>query len=196
MEDLHNQIVLAQKVEVMPGLFVGSQWNFEDANSGLIDFEKDPYFATNHWHPLDWRILHVAKEPYHRKFVGYKGRAAPKDSDEYLIAIRGHRMALNLIDSPDPACIPIECIQAGVNWILGGMDLRRNVFVHCNMGVSRSPSLAMIAMARICEIPTDLKGARAEFEKRYDRYMPGEGMSKFLEKNWDLLIKGEEDGSL
>lgn len=44
----------------------------------------------------DWMVLHAAKEPWHREFVGYSGRGAPKDSPEYLWALRGNRLALNL----------------------------------------------------------------------------------------------------
>jgi hypothetical protein len=48
-----------------------------------------------------WFVVHACKEPYHRKELGYTGRAAPKEHPEYLICRRPGRLILNLIDPPN-----------------------------------------------------------------------------------------------
>lgn len=186
MIDLHDEIVLATPVEVMKDVWVGTQAAFENGATGWIfePTEENPDRFAEH----EWQVLHAAKEPYHRQFVGYTGRGAPKDSDEYLVAVRGNRMALNLIDVPNPRYIPIIPIHEGVQWVIRGLDMGRKVYVHCNMGVSRSPSIAMIVMARLGELSTDLEDARREFVGIYDRYMPGEGITGFLDLHWDKLV--------
>lgn len=181
MKDLYGEIVLAPPVEVMDFLFVGSQYNFE--RDGQI-FEDRSY---QNWESDLWRILHATNEPYHREFVGYTDRWAPPGPEQFY-AIRGHRMALNLDDATDPEHICFECVDAGVKWIRGGLEAGKAMFCHCNMGVSRSPSIAMVTMASLGELSHDISEARAEFKQRYDRFLPGQGMSLFVERNWERLI--------
>jgi hypothetical protein len=76
--------------EIHPHLFVGSEQDYESVVSKQAG----------------WRVVHACKEPYHRRALGYSGRAAPKTHPEYLIARRGDRLILNLVDAPDPAYIP------------------------------------------------------------------------------------------
>ena len=128
-------------VQVFPGLFVGTQSDYE---SGLHLSTNDGRWGRQ---ILEWAFIHAAKEPYHREFLGYTGRAAPKDDPEYLFARRGFRLALNLVDAPDPAYIPKVVIDAALAFIDEHGAKGRNVFIHCNMGVSRAPSIAFLWMA-------------------------------------------------
>jgi hypothetical protein len=46
-----------------------------------------------------WYVISAAKDPWHRKALGYTSQGAPKDHPEYLIANRDQHMILNLVDS-------------------------------------------------------------------------------------------------
>lgn len=88
-------------IEIAKNLFVGNQNDYEN----LVKFRND------------FSVVHACKEPYHRKALGYLGRGAPKNHPEYLIARRGNRLILNLIDVVDPNYIPEEIIFKAVSFI-------------------------------------------------------------------------------
>jgi hypothetical protein len=50
-----------------------------------------------------WAVVHPFKEPYHRQALGYTGRAAARNHPEYLVARRGLRLILNMVDVDNPA---------------------------------------------------------------------------------------------
>jgi len=69
-------------IEVYLNLFVGDQSDYE------INV------ATQE----GWAVVHACKEPYHRQALGYRVRGAPKDHPEYLVARRGNRLILNIVE--------------------------------------------------------------------------------------------------
>ena len=83
-------------IGVFPNLFVGTQQDYE------LNVKSQP----------GWMVVHACKEPYHRQELGYTSQGAPKNHPEYLIARRGNRLILNLVDAPDPRYIPKEIIDA------------------------------------------------------------------------------------
>ena len=94
-------------------------------------------------HP-DGAIIHAAKERWHRDAVGYTGRGAPKDHPEYLVAIRGNEMMLNLVDAPKPEYIPQDCFFAAHlffsdHYLGDGTPM----LIHCNQGKSRGPGVLL-----------------------------------------------------
>lgn len=109
-------------VNVMGTLFIGSD---EDVSEFMEDYP-------------DGFIIHAAKEPWHRKAVGYKGRACPKDSPYYLYHETKDELTLNLVDAPDPKYISKRCFDKAEECIRANWALRRPVLVHCNQGRSRS----------------------------------------------------------
>ena len=120
-------------IEVKHNLFVG---NTNDC-IGLTDFA----------------ICHCAKEPYHRKFVGYKGRALDKEHSEYLYALRGNELALNIVDADSKEYFADEMIEEALSFIKFYLEHDKKVLCHCNVGGSRSPSLVMLSMRD--ELPED-----------------------------------------
>lgn len=82
--------------------------------------------------------IHAAKEPYHRKALGYTGRAAPKDDPEYLVAHRESFSAYNLVDSPKPEFIPRTIFENAAEVIQHQLDAGNTVLINCNQGKSRS----------------------------------------------------------
>lgn len=114
--------------EVWPGLYVGDQNDFESVVKFLPSFLEGKF-----------AVIHACKEPYHRQLLGYKGRGASKDHPEYLVARRGNRLYLNLIDGDNPDFVPNSAIEAALSFIDESLKKGNKVLVHCNQGESRSP---------------------------------------------------------
>ncbi len=153
-------------IEVHPLLHVGSELDYE----------------TVVRHRQDWRVVHACKEPYHRQALGYSGRAAPKGHPEYLIARRGSRLVLNLVDAPDPAYIPKEIIDAALEFIHQSLGDGANVLVHCNEGCSRAPSIALLyLLLHTDRLPhDDVDATLRAFRAIYPPFMPAGGVAGFI----------------
>ena len=157
----------------------------------LADFEElDPFGAGKADNAAgavsDWMVLHAAKEPFHREFVGYVERGAPKQSPEYLFARRGPRLALNFIDPPNASFIHDVMMNTAYDFIDEGVAAGRPVLVHCNKGESRAPGLVFLHMAR----PggrfegVRLSQALKEFCAIYPNFIPGPGVHEYITNNW------------
>lgn len=159
--------------EVAEKIFVG---NLEDSKQ----FEENE----------DWAIVHACKTPSHQQAVGYE-KSLPADHPNYLIYERGTDLYLNLVDMPkefspkytDPI------VKETFKFIKENTDEGRNVFLHCNNGGSRSPSLAMAYLAMKGLIPAGSYDKAAEaFIKIYPEFSPGTGISAYLRNNWERVM--------
>lgn len=150
-------------IEILPNLFIGT----------AFDYENDVKDVDG------WAVVHAAKEPYHRQLLGYTGRAAAKDHPEYLMAKRGDRLFLNLIDAPMVDFIPKEVIEAALNFISEKISEGKKVLVHCNLGESRAPTIGMLYMVKAGSFGKDFPTVVKEFKKIYPKYDPGVGMADF-----------------
>jgi hypothetical protein len=172
-------------IEVYPRLHVGSTADFTSLESmwdaGLIN-------------PQRWAVVHAAKEPYHRDFVGYVERAAPKDHPEYLFARRDNRLALNLIDVADVRFMPGPLWDAALTFITEQYMAGREVLIHCNQGGSRAPSLALLWLAGQdgwSDLP--FLEAEARFLELYPAYAPAAGPRDYVAQHWaDDLVTTED----
>jgi predicted protein tyrosine phosphatase len=166
-------------IEVHPNLFVGSQ----------VDYESDISSEPN------WSIVHACKEPYHRRALGYSGRAAAKEHPEYLMAFRGDRLILNLVDVEDPAYIRDEIMDSSVIFIHEHLKAGQRVLVHCNQGMSRSPSIAMLYLATHTErLSRDsFEQAFTSFREMYPPFSPAGGVLGFLRKRWKLWSRSNDE---
>lgn len=153
-------------IEVAPGIHVGSQ----------ADLEALP---DDH----GMAVVHACKEPFHRQALGYTGRAAPKDDPEYLFARRDDRLILNLVDVADPAYVRLEIMDAVVEFVGEMRAEGRPIVIHCNQGRSRSPTIAMLLMAK--SLPAKFEDAEEAFKQIYPDYDPASGMRGFARVNWD-----------
>lgn len=163
--------------EVYPSLFVGN--------------EADAYSVLNQ---SGWFVIHACKEPFHRQALGYSGRGALKTHPEYLIAKRDNRLILNLVDAADPAYIPKEIIDAAIEAIHQNI-LQRKVLVHCNQGMSRSPTIAFLYLARHTNVfsSDNLVTSLNEFKKLYPAYAPANGVEIFAQTNWNEYVKNNHE---
>lgn len=136
----------------------------------------------------DYTILAACKDGPngHRALLGYTTLGAPKDAN-YYFAQRGDWMALNLIDSNDPEMIPDAVIDAGLNFIKKTMDSGKKIFVHCNAGHSRSPSIVLMYLRAVGELPQGFSRAEHVFRTLYRKYDPGVGMRSHARERWRTL---------
>lgn len=154
--------------EVYPNLYVG---NGDDGNATI---GKE-----------GWFVLSAAKEPWHRKALGYETRGAPKEHPDYFAVDRGKHWILNLIDAADVAYIPEEVMKAAMRAIIYFLP-EHKVLVHCNQGQSRSPTIAMLYLQRFDPRFTGLSydDAVAKFKTIYPPYAPSKGMADYARQHW------------
>jgi len=161
-------------VEICKNLFIG---NADDYEQNVREQEG-------------WRVIHACKDPYHRKLLGYSGKGAPKDHPEYLKAIRGNCLFLNLVDAHDSKYIPKEIIDTAIQFIDASLKEERPCLVHCNLGESRSPSIGFLYLASKGLLKSkDFSEAEKEFKLIYPGYNPKSGIRGFIINNWDSYVK-------
>jgi predicted protein tyrosine phosphatase len=157
--------------EVFPCLFVGHQGDYECHVAGQ----------------RGWAVVHACKEPYHRRLLGYTTKGAPKGHPEYLYAVRGDRLYLNLVDVADPAYIQKELVEAAIGFIHEKLTAGRKVLVHCNQGESRGPGIALLYLLRHTRVlpKTSLADALGTFQRLYPAFRPSPGIVGYLAAHWD-----------
>lgn len=158
--------------EIIPNLFVGT----------LNDYEE---IKNNN----DFYTVIAAKEPYHRKAVGYSGRSCGKEHPEYLFAERERCLICNLVDVDNPEWISPIIISRALEFIentLGKLD--RQVLICCNQGHSRSATIGLLYMKHkgfFKDIP--FEEAETQYKRIYPEYEPAGGMRGFAVQNWEKI---------
>ena len=135
----------------------------------------------------DMAVIHACKIPCHQEAVGYTGNLDNTDPD-YLFLEEENDLYLNIIDPPIPL-FKLETFIEFLKFSKKHYDSGQKIFIHCNQGQSRAPSLALLFMSKCLPIISDksYKKARMEFKKIYPDYSPGKGIVIFLTKNWNKL---------
>ena len=158
-------------VEIDKNIFVGS----------LLDYQSIEY--NN-----EFCFVQACKEPCHRRALGYTGRSPEKTHPEYLIAFRPKKIILNMIDA-DKKYFTNILFEESINFIENKLKENCKILIHCNQGVSRSPSIGLLYLAIKNKIDSsDYESAKSDFMKIYPRYEP-KGIADFLSENWNLFIK-------
>jgi hypothetical protein len=155
-------------IEVYRNLFVGN-------DSSCFCSEKS-----------GWALVHACKIPCHQKAVGYIGSLSP-NHPYYLICEKPNHLFLNIIDPPRPM-FPSLLFTKSLDFIDYHIKDRK-VLVHCNNGLSRAPSIALLFLAkRIGKINNDsFQQAAIDFKKLYSHYQPGRGIATYLHQNWKVF---------
>lgn len=110
-----------------------------------------------------------------------------------LVYERENHLFINWVDARDEKYFDYE--GQGVNVVVSALDFiekwsaDRKVIIHCDEGKSRSPSIAMMYMAkRRKNIRNDQHiFAEREFSDIYFDYYPNEGIREFLFQNWHKI---------
>ncbi|MFH1802535.1 MAG: dual specificity protein phosphatase [archaeon] len=136
-----------------------------------------------------WAAIHACKSPCHQRIVGYKGNLNPRHPN-YLIKELENHLALNMVDMNTPLSPKFTnpIFSKALEFIKKHIS-DKNVLVHCNVGVSRSPAIALVYLAKVAgRISNDsYDDAKNEFSKRYPAYNPGPGIDFYLRRNWESL---------
>ncbi len=157
-------------IEVFENLFVGDQ----------------PAYHSIESTSKGWYIVQACKEPYHRRALGYGSRGAPKGHPEYYRAYRDNRMICNLVDAPDPKYFDEALMKEIIEFIHFHLGKRDKVLIHCNQGLSRSPSIAFFYLRQIGLYDgMNFEEAEVEFKKIYPPYSPMDGIRRFVFDHWD-----------
>lgn len=165
-------------VEIYNNLFIGNQ----------MDFEMSVKQQSG------WVVVHACKEPYHRQALGYSGRGCPKAHPEYLYALRGNRLILNLVDVEDPSWISPVIIDEAMSFLDTGLSKGYKALVHCNQGASRSAGIGLLYLAHIGQFTgMDFYAAEAKYKALYPPYQPAGGMRGFCVQNWAKHRKATEN---
>ena len=122
----------------------------------------------------------------HKETLGYNTRSAPKGPD-YLAVVSGRRMALNYIDNDDPNYIPEEMIKKGLRYIDEQLKAGHKILVACNAGHSRGPTMAMLYMRSIGELPYNFHQSARIFHGLYSHYDPDIGVKSFSMSHWGMF---------
>jgi hypothetical protein len=142
----------------------------------------------------DFSIVHACKDPCHKIGVGYQGNLSPNHPN-YLIKESSENLYLNLVDmnkiSPKYTNEPIN---KSILFIQRKLKEGKKVLIHCNIGQSRSCSIAMVYLARndiISKESFDL--ALTDFIKLYSNTNLGIGFRNYLSQNWDDLMRFKDE---
>lgn len=135
-------------------------------------------------------IVHAAKFPCHAAVVGYDGKTKIAPSHpEYLWAERPGHLVMNLIDPPVPL-FKIESFTMALDFLDIALGTEaQHALIHCNQGLSRAPSIALVYLAkRRGVLPDDsFFSAREIFLTKYPSYQPGHGLVMFLNERWSEI---------
>jgi predicted protein tyrosine phosphatase len=156
-------------IEIHNNLFIGNEMDYE----------------TNVKHQDGWAIVHACKEPYHRQAVGYSGRACAKTHPEYLLAHRGNRLMLNLVDVDNPDWVSPIIVDETMNFVDVNLSQGLKILIHCNQGMSRSAGLGLLYLAHSGYLRgMDFTDAEEQYIKIYPYYRPAEGIRGYCITNW------------
>jgi protein-tyrosine phosphatase len=131
-------------------------------------------------------VVHACKLPCHSKAVN--GKFLDRADPNYLSVRDPFNLYLNIVDPAIPLFF-IETFKIALSFMKEQWAAKRPILIHCNGGWSRSPSLALLFLAKITKTLPDHSylSASRPFLLLYPRFSPGAGIKKFLETHWQEL---------
>ena len=130
-------------------------------------------------------VLHACKYPCHANATGLP----PLGDSRYLAyRVSDADLTLNMIDPPVPL-FSVELFRVALDFLDERLALGP-VLIHCNQGLSRAPSLALVYLAkrtgphRDYGEPYSYEEAWRGFAAVYPAYAPGAGLVTFLTEHW------------
>ncbi|MDX6269887.1 MAG: hypothetical protein QOD28_1110 [Acidobacteriota bacterium] len=139
--------------------------------------------------PDNWATVHACKHPCHVRALNYTG-SLPQSHPNYLVAERDRDLFLNMVDM-ERELSPVftnPIMEAAMAFIEKHSSSQR-VLIHCNQGMSRAPSIALLHLARIGQIANEtFENAATSFKLKYPHYSPARGISLYMTRNWELIM--------
>jgi protein-tyrosine phosphatase len=102
-----------------------------------------------------------------------------------LIARRPGRLILNLVDVNDVNYVGASLVDAALDTISDNISASK-ILLHCNLGQSRSPTIALLYLAKHTDRfrGFSIEDAVAAFRGSYPSYAPAQGMADYARLNW------------
>ncbi len=138
----------------------------------------------------DDAFVHATQTIHYQIFGWNRTTNKPsKDHPNYIIWEENNRLSLNWVDGP-----AYLYKWSGVHTFIKILDFidswinNKKVLVHCNQGVSRSPTLGLLYFSKRQNLlPVDsFHSAKNEFLNIYPTYKPS-GISDFVIQHWNEI---------
>ena len=156
--------------EVAAGLWVGNQ------DAGVAALQDS-----------DWAVVNTSKV-LHARLVGVPANQL-RQTPNYLEFEREGLLSFNMVDGPAHlyGLLGTPAFVKALDFIDEWRGTRL-VLINCDQGMSRSPTVALLYMAkRTGEIPADsFSAARRAFQAHYPMYNPG-GIGAFVASSWSEI---------
>lgn len=141
--------------------------------------------------PPEWSLV-SATQTIHYLLLGWdrKFNKPDRTHPNYIVLEQDHHLSLNWVDGS--ADLYRWSGPGTFQYILDFVDRElssdRNVLIRCDRGYSRSPSIALLHLAkRQHRIPSEsFRTARAAFEGIYPAYQPS-GIADYLSEVWSEI---------
>jgi len=154
--------------EVYQNLFVGDEKDYEGRALEM----------------RTWFVVHACKEPYHRRALGYTTQGAPKGPNYLFVYNNQNHLILNIVDGVPMNFYSDIMMDEAINYSVRGLQTNRKVFIHCNLGESRAPSIAMLVLKKIGALPDSFAQALQIFKTKYPPFNPSKGILQYVESRW------------
>ncbi|MDE2025157.1 MAG: dual specificity protein phosphatase family protein [Patescibacteria group bacterium] len=139
--------------------------------------------------PAEYSLVSLAST-YHYQMHGKKKGEFAKDDPCYIMCSHGNQiLSLNWVDGAkhlyDWEGKGVENMKKILTWIEYQLDHNRKVIIMCNQGLSRSPTIALLYMAKVLKSLNNNSFASAakDFKELYPEYAPG-GIGDFVNEHW------------
>ena len=142
----------------------------------------------------EFSIIHACKT-CHQRALRYSG-SLPSSHPNYLIledspaSIERRNLYLNMVDMSNELLPEFTnpIFKQAIAFINREIQTKK-VLIHCNLGMSRSPSIGLVYLAKTGIISKkSFAEAVNEFVILYPRYSPGTGILSYMQYNWDYLM--------
>ena len=119
----------------------------------------------------------------HQSVVGWTGRGCNKDNPYYLYKETDDAIYLNMIDGDNPKYVSDDMINPALSFIKKSLENKNKVFIYCSLGLSRSPSIALMYLLENDLI--DKENAVKVFSTDYyNDYSPHGGNWGYIQERW------------
>lgn len=159
-------------IQIMDNLFIGS--DRDCSNCGT-----------------DFHVIHACKT-CHQRGVGYLINLSCAHPN-YLTMEQEKHLYLNMVDM-DRELLPkfTHPIMTSAIRFIKKHITQKQILIHCNLGRSRSPSIGLVYLAREKVIASgSYSEAKTAFYEIHSHYMPGRGITLYLNNNWQELMSNE-----
>lgn len=138
----------------------------------------------------EWHVANVAKT-LHLDLHGWS--SADRNSPYYIIHENFHWISVNWVDSPNYRLFDyqnngVNVVKQVLAFIQKSLEEGKKVLITCDQAQSRSPSIALLYLAKRAHTITDTSfaDAKRDFLQIYPRYAPS-GIADFLSAKWEQI---------